>query len=79
MVMARGVSKLQWAQTAELWAPLMNAVRDSSVKREPWTAKDINPYWKEHEQELAAVRKRGTDVIKAGTRLKGINRGRVSD
>ena len=51
--MARGRAMLEWDQTAALWVPAAEQVRDPQSHPEPFTAADINPYRQHEKQETS--------------------------
>ncbi len=40
----QGRARFEWSHTSALWAPLVNAIRDPKLKREPWQPDDVNPF-----------------------------------
>lgn len=41
--MTRGRARLEWDQTAALWVPLAEPLRDRAEHPEPFSARDIHP------------------------------------
>lgn len=79
MLMARGRAKLEWNQTCELWAPLINQIRDTREHPEPYKPSDLNPFFKREEKAMAETHARAKDVILPGTRLRHMTDGRLSN
>lgn len=49
--MSTGRTRLEWNQTAEIWALLAEQMRDPDQRDEPFTAADIHPLLRKEQPE----------------------------
>lgn len=77
--MQRGRAKLEWDQTAILWALHANTNRDPEKKSEPFLPSDIHPYRTAADYQSNDDCKKARDVIKRTCKIRRLKRGIISN